>query len=392
MEDVEVRRLLPAEPAPRTVRRGATGLYVHLPFCASRCAYCTFVTSTELGVLPRTISALRRELEVLGKRGGRPLRTLYFGGGTPSLVPGHLLGELFRVLDLYFPRVPGAEVTLEANPDDVTAERAAEWSRLGVNRVSVGVQAFSDPVLGMLNRRHSAEQARAAAVLLQGVGFSLSLDLMLGLPGMAEEALAGTVAQALRLRPGHISVYLLETDKPHALARLAARRPDLFPDGDAAAHQYLTVGRALVRAGYRHYEISNFALPGREARHNLRYWLRLPVLSAGLAAHGHSGRRRWAAPDDLPAYLAAAEAGRLPRAWSRSLDVAEAMKEGVMLGLRLARGVARERIEPCLRAVPAFRDRLEDFLALGLARDAGGRVRLTPRGWLVSNELFAALW
>ncbi len=367
-------------------------MYVHLPFCASRCAYCTFVTSTDLGVLPRTISALCRELDLLGRRAGRPLTTLYLGGGTPSLVPGPLLGELFRVLDLHFPRLPGTEVTLEANPDDVTAGRAAEWARLGVNRVSVGVQAFSDPVLAMLNRRHSSEQARAAVALLHGAGFSVSLDLMLGLPGMAEEALAGTVAEALRLRPGHISVYLLETDKPHALGRLAARRPDLFPDADAAAHQYLTVGRALVRAGYRHYEISNFALPGKEARHNLRYWLRRPVLSAGLAAHGHSGRRRWAAPDDLPAYLAAAEAGRLPRAWSRSLDAAEVLKEQLMLGLRLARGVARDRVEACGNAVPPFRERLAEFLALGLAREVGGRVRLTPRGWLVSNELFAALW
>jgi oxygen-independent coproporphyrinogen-3 oxidase len=194
------------------------------------------------------------------------------------------------------------------------------------------------------------------------------------------------------LRPGHVSVYLLEMDKPHALGRLAARRPDLFPDADAAARQYLAVGRALVGAGYRHYEISNFALPGKLAHHNVRYWRRRPVLSAGLAAHGQSGRQRWAAPDELPAYLEAVDGGRLPRAWSRSLGEQEVLRERVMLALRLARGVREELAEACAAGAPPFRQKLEDFLALGLARRSGGRVRLTPRGWLVSNELFAALW
>jgi oxygen-independent coproporphyrinogen-3 oxidase len=377
---------------PRATGRGAVGLYIHLPFCASRCAYCTFVTSTEIGLLPRTVSALCRELELLGRRGGRRLATLYLGGGTPSLVPEEALERVFKVLDRHFPRLPGAEVTLEANPDDVTQAKAAAWARLGVNRVSVGVQAFCDPVLAMLNRRHTAAQAREAVELLQRSGFSLSVDLMLGLPGMAGAELEATVSEVLRLRPGHVSVYLLEMDKPHALGRLAARRPDLFPNPDAAACQYMAVGRALVGAGYRHYEVSNFALPGKLARHNLRYWRRCPVLSAGLAAHGQSGRQRWAAPDELPAYLEAVDGGRLPRAWSRSLGAQEVLRERVMLALRLARGVREELAEACTAEAPPFRQKLEDFLALGLARRSGGRVHLTPRGWLVSNELFAALW
>jgi putative oxygen-independent coproporphyrinogen III oxidase len=384
----------PLSPDPCSLKpgRAAAGLYVHLPFCASRCAYCTFVTSTELGLLPRTISALCRELELLGRRSGRPIVTLYLGGGTPSLVPQNLLNQMFRVLDEHFPRVRGAEVTLEANPDDVTEERADAWARLGVNRVSVGVQAFCDPVLTMLNRRHTAAQAREAVELLQRAGFSISVDLMLGLPGMSGRDLDVTISEVLRLRPGHVSVYLLETDKPHALGRLAVRRPDLFPDDDAAAHQYLTVGRALTRAGFRHYEVSNFALPGRLARHNLRYWRRRPVLSAGLAAHGQGGRRRWAAPEELRAYLEAVEAGRLPRAWSHGLEPQEVLRERVMLGLRLARGIKEELGEACFEEVPAFREKMQDFLTLGHARRSEGRLRLTPRGWLVSNELFASLW
>jgi oxygen-independent coproporphyrinogen-3 oxidase len=384
----------PLRPDPYSMKpgRAAGGLYLHLPFCVSRCSYCTFVTSTELGLLPRTLSALCRELELLGRRSGRPLATLYLGGGTPSLVPEDLLAQVFEVVARRFPLRDGAEVTLEANPDDVTREKLAAWARLRVNRVSVGVQAFCDPVLVTLNRRHTAAQAREAVEMLQVAGFQVSVDLMLGLPGMSASDLDATISEVLRLRPDHVSVYLLETDKPHALGRLAARRPDLFPDADAAAHQYLTVGRALTRAGYRHYEVSNFALPGKRARHNLRYWRRRPVLSAGLAAHGQYGRRRWAGPDELPAYLDAVEAGRLPRAWSRGLDSREVLKERVMLGLRLASGVRDELVDACAAEAASFRDRLGDFLALGLARRSRGRLRLTPRGWLVSNELFASLW
>ncbi len=368
------------------------GLYVHLPFCASRCAYCTFATSTELDLMPRTLAAIRAELAAIGRRGGRPLATLYLGGGTPSLVPPAELAELFGCLDRRFPRLAGAEVTLEANPDDVTDAGAAAWRALGVNRVSVGVQAFADRALALLNRRHDAAQATAAVETLQRAGLAVSVDLMLGLPALAAADLERTLAEVARLRPGHVSVYLLETDKPHALGRLAERRPDLFPDSDAAAAQYLAVGRALTAAGYRHYEISNYALPGSEARHNVRYWRRAPVLAAGLAAHGHSGRRRWSNVAALPAYLEAVEDGRAPRAWSRRLSDDEVVKERVMLGLRLARGVRDSTAAACALVAPPFGERLEEFVGLGLARRIGARVRLTPRGWLLSNELLGEIW
>jgi oxygen-independent coproporphyrinogen-3 oxidase len=376
---------------PRTTRSGV-GLYVHLPFCASHCAYCTFVTTTDLALLPRALAAVAREIEGIGARGARLLRTLYLGGGTPSLVPEEQLREVFAAINRRFRIAPGAEVTLEANPDDVTPERAAAWLRLGVTRVSVGVQSFSDGVLATLNRRHSAAQATAAVELLQREGFEVSLDLMLGLPGMSAEALDFSLAEVVRLRPGHVSIYLLEMDKPHALARLAERRPDLFPDSDTAARQYLAAGRTLLAQGYYHYEVSNFALPGHAARHNLRYWRCRPVLAVGVSAHGQSGRMRWANVDDLPAYLAAVESGRTPRAWSRQQGDAETIKERAMLGLRLAAGVPDGLAQRAGKLAPAFAARLDDFLALGLARTAGARVRLTPRGWLVSNELFAALW
>jgi oxygen-independent coproporphyrinogen-3 oxidase len=215
---------------------------------------------------------------------------------------------------------------------------------------------------------------------------------MLALPRLHRAALEGTLQETVALRPDHVAVYLLETDKPHRLGELAGRRPELFPDADEAASQYLAAARALVGAGYRHYEISNFALPGCRARHNTRYWLGLPVLAAGVAAHGQAGRRRWANLDRLPAYLEAVEAGRTPRAWSRRLERDDAAREALMVRLRLARGAPAGLLERCAGLAPAFAERLEEFSSLGLARRVGNRVRLTPRGWLLSNELLAMLW
>jgi putative oxygen-independent coproporphyrinogen III oxidase len=368
------------------------GLYVHLPFCASRCAYCTFVTSTDADLMPRTMRAVAAEIRRLARRHRRPLASLYLGGGTPSLVESDALVDIVEAVRCGFRFGRDTEVTLEANPDDVTPARARAWRAIGVNRVSLGVQALQDRVLQFLNRRHSAAQARDAASLLRSEGFVLSADVMLGLPGLSAADVEANVGGLLAVEPHHVSVYLLEMDKPHRLGQLAARRPDLFPDDDAAAGQYLLAGRLLTTAGYRHYEISNFALPGHVARHNSRYWLGAAVLAAGVAAHGQSRRRRWANLSDLRAYLERVERGESAVEWSRPLAEDEALRERVMLGLRLARGVPAADLAACDVLAPGFGARLGEFLSLGLARTRGDRVRLTPRGWLVSNELLSMLW
>ncbi|MEW6336636.1 MAG: radical SAM family heme chaperone HemW [Acidobacteriota bacterium] len=368
------------------------GLYVHVPFCASRCSYCAFVTTTEVSLLDRTVRATVAEIGRYATAARLPLATVYLGGGTPSLLPVADVEALLRGVREGFTLLPGAEVTLEANPDDVKPGTIEAWRGSGITRVSLGVQSFADPVLSRLNRRHGAEDARAAARAILGGGLELSVDLMLGLPGRSEADLDATLAETTRLRPHHVSVYLLEMDKPHELSRLAARRPELFPDDDGAARQYLRAGSVLVGAGYRHYEVSNFALPGHVARHNLRYWTGRPVFAAGVAAHGQAGRRRWANVDTLSAYLEASDRGGSVRSWSRRLDESEALRESVMLGLRRARGVSVARARACAVAAPEFGERLDDFTRLGLARVRDGRVGLSPRGWLLSNELLASLW
>lgn len=376
----------------RATRKRDAGLYVHVPFCASRCAYCTFATSTEVAVLDRTVRATVAEIARHAAAARLPLATVYLGGGTPSLLPAADIEAVLGSVRAGFALLPGAEITIEANPDDVRPAKVADWRRSGVTRVSLGVQSFADPILCRLNRRHDAGEARAAARAVLDEGLELSIDLMLGLPGMAETDLDATLAETITLRPHHVSVYMLEMDKPHELARLAARCPELFPGDDAGARQYLRTGRSLVGAGYRHYEVSNFALPGHAARHNLRYWTGRAVFAAGVAAHGKAGRRRWANVDTVSAYLEESDRGGSVRAWSRRLDDAEALRESVMLGLRLARGVPARRARDCAAAAPEFGDRLEDFTRLGLARLRDGRVRLSPRGWLLSNELLASMW
>jgi len=374
----------------RAERRGeprrATGLYVHVPLCVSRCCYCAFATTTELALRSRIVAALAQEIHALGARAGRRLATLYLGGGTPSLLLPEELDAIVGAVERHFSFPPGAERTIEANPEDVSRERLRRWGQLGFTRVSLGVQSFDDAMLRRLGRRHDAATARRAAAAALDAGFVVSVDLMLGLPGEGDGALR-SVAEVVALAPHHVSVYLLELDKPTALAREAAADPAAFPGDEAAARSYLAAGRMLVAAGYRHYEISNFARPGHMARHNLGTWRGRTLLAAGPGAAGHAGRRRFANVEDVNRYLACLEGGGSPRAWSRRLSPDELHRERVMLGLRLARGVEEERLATL--PVPAFFERLADFLALGLARRRDGRVRLTPRGWLVSSELLA---
>ena len=219
----------------------------------------------------------------------------------------------------------------------------------------------------------------------------LNLDLMLAIPRQSPATLERSLDVVLNLRPHHVSVYLLEMDKPHRLRRLHARHPDSFPDQDTASGEYLRVHQVLTGAGYEHYEVSNFALPGHRARHNLRYWRRDPVHALGAAAHGQEGNRRWANLDTVGGYLDAVAGGSRPLAWETSLSPLEELAEAVMLGLRLAEGVPSATADEAAAALPRFARRLEEFEELGLAVRSGDRLRLTPRGWLVSNELFSEL-
>lgn len=393
---------------------GPAAVYVHVPFCLSRCAYCAFVTTEgREALLPGYLEGVADEASGLARALGGPVpaRTVYLGGGTPSRVPGRLLkrlaGRLRSALDL----PEGAEWTAEANPGDVTEAWLADARAAGVSRLSLGMQAADDRTLRLLGRRHRhRDTVRAVRAAQRQRVPSLSLDLIFGLPGQTAAGWRATVEAALALEPDHISVYALGLEAGTPLAGWVERGLVEAPDGDRAADMYEWAAGRLRTAGYGHYEISNWArgapgpdgFPEHACRHNLAYWLQQPYIGLGAAAHGdHSGiRTRNTA--SLKGYLGRLRRGPtgvgFPRSpatvWWRRVDEDERAADTLLLGMRLVtRGVeaaayrSRHGAAAWSRAEPAFERLMDQGLIEALP---GGRgVRLSARGLLLGNRVFA---
>ncbi|MBI4729985.1 MAG: radical SAM family heme chaperone HemW [Acidobacteria bacterium] len=365
----------------------AFGVYVHIPFCPYKCPYCDFnvhvgASAAEVGAY---LDALAREAEWWAARHGPfpAAGSLYLGGGTPTMVdPGLLAGAVARIRGV-LPLAPGAEVSVEANPETVTAGGLAALRAAGANRLSVGAQSFSRPVLAALGRRHSPEDVRRAVRAAREAGFAdVSLDLIYGGPGEDAAAWRESLGEALALAPEHLSCYALTIERPTALGHAVATGRMAAPDDEDQASKLEAALDVLQGAGYRHYEISNWARPGRESRHNLVYWTQGEYLGLGAGAHSHiAGVRFW--NRKLPRAYAADP--RAARAGEERLDPAARAEEWLQLRLRLIEGVdlaeARARLGRDLRADA------EVLREAGLVRVAGGRLTLTRRGLLLENEV-----
>jgi oxygen-independent coproporphyrinogen-3 oxidase len=398
-------------------------LYVHVPFCVSRCPYCDFVVyagSDARGPRSRTsrlYDALTGELglraDAQDARFGpdRPhLRSVFFGGGTPSLIPGERLADLMRIVRERFGLATDAEVTLEANPGPDELGDLTEFAAAGVNRLSLGAQSLDAAELHQLGRRHSPGDVVAAVAQARAAGFSsLSLDLLYDVPGQSLASWERTLEAALALHPDHLSLYALTLDDP-AAEGLTGPTGDHLPatagavswrertrrdqSDDRAADQYQLAFELLAAEGWRGYEISNWARPGHESRHNLAYWQRRPYEAVGPGAHAFDGvARRWnAARLDvyLNALLPASGPPTLPPGGAEQLDGATAAAEELILALRLDRGIsAALAAEPPFASVRGWAE--TSGLIESVAVDREPRVRLTLRGRLLSNELFARL-
>jgi len=361
----------------------ALGVYVHVPFCRTRCRYCDFYRVGEnRGRMDRFVAALEREIEDWTELAGRRVETIFFGGGTPSLLEPAEIGAILNRLRERFEVAGDVEVTAEANPSDLTDERLAGLREAGVDRLSIGVQSFSDRELGLLGRRHSAGDAGRVVRSARAAGFeNLSIDLMIGIPAQTDGSFATSLARAVELGPDHLSLYLLEVHPGSEIDGLRRTRPKLFAGEEPQRRRYLAMHSRLTAAGFRHYEISNFARPGFECRHNLRYWRCRPWLGLGPAAHSFVDGRRFRHLPDLEAWLADPLAiEEIP---------ADPAAERVFLGLRLEEG-----IDPALLEAAGVSPeetarrlaRLADFVEL-----ADGRLRLTPEGRLLSNPVLAEL-
>lgn len=366
------------------------GLYVHLPYCRSRCGYCAFVVSTDESSRAEYLAAVAAEAEILAPEASSArFDSLYLGGGTPSLVPDGELEILLDELRRRFSFTDDAEVSLEANPEDVTGEKREAWQRAGVNRVSLGVQSFDDGELAAVGRRHDSRGARRAIDALSGSELSLSADLILGLPGQTTASFRHSVEAVGAARFGHVSIYLLETDKSRSLEEDRRANPERYLSDGEQADAWIEAGEALAARGFRHYEISNWARPGRESRHNVKYWTRAPTLGLGISAHELWGDRRRANVSAIPQYVSALSEGRRPLALDQPIPEAEAAKERLVLGLRLARGVEAGEIEEwiAVEGDPLLSEDYRAWFEAGLLERENGRVRFSERGFLLSNEV-----
>lgn len=371
---------------------GRPGAYVHVPYCAHRCAYCSFVAVTGRETETAYFDALVREVRARAGEVAGPLDTVYFGGGTPSFVEPASLERVLAALRETFGLSEDAEVTAEANPDDLHESRLAALAGLGVNRLSIGVQALRGEELRPLERRHDGPAAMRALRAAVARGLKVSADLMIGIPGQTGGSLREGLGAILAAGVGHVSAYLLEIEKSPALVAMRASSPALFAGDEETASRWEEVDDQCAAAGLPRYETSNWARPGQESRHNLKYWRREPVVAVGVSASSFDGATRRTNRGSIPAYVAAiAERGTAFAAEER-LPPDAALREGVLLGLRTSEGVA-EGTFAAARATLASADRarLDDALDAGLLSRTGGRVRLTRRGVLLSNEVFSLL-
>lgn len=367
------------------------GLYLHIPFCAAICSYCNF----NRGLLDEPqkrayVDALEREIRGAGDRSA--VDTLYFGGGTPSLLDPAEVGRLIAACRESFEVAPDAEVTLELNPESATAERLDGFRRAGVSRLSIGVQSLHDEALRRLGRLHSAARAVEAVHLSRVAGFdNLSLDLMLWLPEQTVSGWLDTVERAVALDPDHVSLYLLEV-YPNAPLRedMARAGWSQAPDEDAA-EMYLGGLARLEASGFRQYEISNVARPGRESRHNLKYWSDGEWLAFGCGAHGTRNGQRWRNVSSTAEYVARIRAGQDVVVERRVLAPRERLEDALFMGIRLYKGLALADIAARygVDVWDEYGVRLEPFVRAGLLEYTPPVLRLTRKGMLLANEVCA---
>ena len=367
------------------------GLYIHIPFCSAICNYCNFNRGLfDAALKEQYVAALLREIAAQGD--GSPADTIYFGGGTPSLLEPAEIASIIKTCRQNFVVALDAEITMEANPETVTPERLVGFREAGVNRLSYGVQSFRDEELQRLSRLHSASRAAEAFVMARRAGFdNISLDLMVWLPQQAIAQWLESVDALIALGPDHASLYILEL-YPNAPLRdtMARSKWSLAPDDDAA-EMYLEAMARLDAAGYEQYEISNVARNGRESRHNLKYWTDGEWLGFGCGAHSTRRAVRWKNLSSTTEYIAAVASGGQLGVERRELHGREALEEALFTGLRLTRGIDVHAVKIRYNADvwEIYGAELEPFREAGLLIYDGRLLRLSRAGMLLANEVMS---
>jgi oxygen-independent coproporphyrinogen-3 oxidase len=320
------------------------GIYLHIPFCKKACHYCDFHFSTSLQQELPVIHAMERELSLRKSFLNETVDTIYFGGGTPSLLLPERISFLLDAIYSRFPISEQPEITLEANPDDVSPARASAWKKAGINRISLGIQSFQSHWLEWMNRAHNAEQSLQAITELQAAGFeNISIDLIYGMPEQADVAWLEEIQMAIDLQVTHLSCYALTVEPRTALWHMIETGKAVTVDPDQQARMFLLLMDSLEKAGYEHYEISNFAKPGKRSRHNSAYWKGKTYLGIGPAAHSFNGSRRMWNIQNNTSYTSKIEAGVLPLT-EETLTAIEQWNEYIMTSIRTMEGISLKRI------------------------------------------------
>jgi oxygen-independent coproporphyrinogen III oxidase len=369
------------------------GLYLHIPFCRRKCPYCDFYSlenhAEQLAAYP---GHLKQHLAWAIDRGWHQIiDSIYFGGGTPSLLPPAAIGAILDTVARRYALADAVEITLEANPGTVTRESLTGYRTAGINRLSLGLQSTSDPMLATLGRLHDRATGIAAYRAARSAGFdNISLDLMFALPGQTTSALDEDLQAFLSLNPEHLSCYGLTAEPQTPLQTQIKAGELLLPDAEAYADAYLEIHQRLTAAGYRHYEIANYARPGFASRHNRGYWQRQPCLGIGAGAHSFFADNwgsRWQVADDLDAFVAALASHREPMTCLETFDRQSALRETIYLALRTADGLDAALLEERF----ACRFAVEFAPAIRAARpwlqEVDGHWSLTPAGWLLYDRL-----
>ena len=371
------------------------GIYLHIPFCKQACHYCDFHFSTNTSRKAEMVEAIGRELALQqGYLGGEIVNTIYFGGGTPSLLSESELNFLLEKLHRLFPVATGAEITLEANPDDLKADKLKMMRELGINRLSIGIQSFHEPHLRYLNRAHNAAEAQNCVQLAQDVGFdNISVDLIYAIPAKDHGIWRSDLAQAMALRPQHVSSYCLTIEEKTAFGNWLRKGKIQEMSDDFAAEQFEMLLETLQQHDYEQYEISNFCLPGFESRHNSNYWLKEKYLGVGPGAHSYNGSSRQYNIANNNLYQKALTQDEIP-AEIDDLQTHDQVNEYIMTGLRTKWGIDLEKIrkEYDINLYGAHQSYLEQLQNEGKIRMQDQQIILTNSGKLLADRIASDLF
>ncbi len=357
------------------------GIYIHIPFCRKACHYCNFHFSTSLEKAEAVEASILKEIALRSSEINEAVQTIYFGGGTPSILAPEAINKMLQAIKTHYAISSDPEITLEANPDDITAEKARAWKRMGINRFSIGVQSFADENLQWMNRAHDASQSIQCIQTIREAGFdNFSIDLIYGTPGQTQQGWIKDLEKAIEMKIPHLSCYALTVEEGTALHHMIGSGKKEKISADEQAERFEALVQLSSLAGYTHYEISNLALPGKESKHNSAYWEGKPYLGFGPSAHSFSGAKRsWNIADNLR-YIQSIEAGILPHE-EETLREIDQLNEYIMTSLRSIKGMQKETIKTRWGS-----DKLQ-IISTAIEQFIGsGKIFATENSWVLSGE------